>query len=69
MPKLTGESQRNASRKMAKECSGRLSPTMLDVDLDTLMEVKKENDFNINFDNNLSFKGDTNREHKEAQFL
>ena len=54
---------------MENEYSGRLSPTMPDMNLNTLIEVKKDDDLNINFYNNLNFNEDTNKEHEESQFL
>ena len=69
MPKLTSKSQKNALRIMVNEYSGRLSPTMLNVDLSTLIEVKRESDISMNFDNGLDFEEDPNRENKGSQLL
>ena len=64
MPKLTGKSRKNALRIIKNDYFGRLSPTMPGVDLNTLIRVKKENDLNINFHNDLDFREDPNRENK-----
>ena len=69
MPKMTSESQKNRLRIMVDKYSVRPSPLMLDVDLNTLIEVKKGNILKINFDNNLYFKEDLHRENKESQLL
>ena len=45
---------------MAKEYSKRLFPIISDVDLNALIETKKENGININSDSDLYFKKDKN---------
>ena len=51
------------------EYTSRLSWIMLDMDLNSFIELKKENDLSNNFDNGLDFKEDPNEENKESQFL
>ena len=64
MLKLTGKSQKNELRIMANKYPGRFSTTISNVDLNTLIEVKKANDLNINFDNDSEFKDNPNEENK-----
>lgn len=69
MPKLTSKNQKNVLIIMANKYSGRLSTTIPNVDLNPLIEVKKENDLNINFENDFGFKKYLNGEDKELQML
>ena len=54
---------------MGNDYLGRLSPTMPDMDLNTLIKVKKENGSNMDFRNHLDFEDGRKNEDKESQLL